>query len=53
MKSSYYARNRTHMLKIIKARQQHLGDVYRVSNKLQMRRNRQRRRDRGQGKLPL
>lgn len=53
MKLSYYERNREHVLKIVKARQQWLGDAYRTANKLQMRQNRRRRRDRGQELLPL
>lgn len=48
-----YARNQKQKLEQVKARQRRLGDAYLVANKLQMRRNRRKRRDRGQVFLPL
>ncbi len=48
-----YARDQKRKLEQVKARQSRLGDDYRVANKLQMRRNRKKRRDRGQVMLPL
>jgi len=48
-----YARHQKRKLAYSKARAARLGDAYRVSNKLQMRRNRRKRLDRGQAFLPL
>lgn len=50
---SYYARNQARQLAGVKARQQRLGAAYLESNREQLRRNRRRRRDRGQTFLPL
>jgi hypothetical protein len=48
-----YARDQKRKLEQVKARQRRLGDDYKLANKLQMRRNRKKRRDRGQVMLPL
>lgn len=48
-----YARHQKRRLALVKARQAKLGDAYRESNRKQMRRNRQKRRDRGQTFLAL
>jgi hypothetical protein len=48
-----YARDQKRKLEQVKARQRRLGDAYLVANKLQMRRNRRKRRDRGQVFLKL
>ncbi len=50
---THYARNQKRRLAQVRARQKLLGDAYRISNKLQLRRNRQKRRDAGQTFLPL
>jgi len=48
-----YSRNQKQKLEQIKARQRRLGEAYKTSNKLQMRRNRRKRRDSGQTFLPF
>jgi len=50
---TYYARNQSRLLDGVKARQARLGEEYLQANREQMRRNRRRRRDRGQILLPL
>jgi len=50
---TYYARNQARLLDGVKARQARLGEAYLEANREQMRRNRRRKRDRGQTFLPL
>jgi hypothetical protein len=50
---TFYARHQSRRLAEVKAHQAKLGDAYRESNRLQMKRNRRNRRDRGQVMLPL
>ena len=50
---TYYARNQARLLASVKARQARLGEAYLQANREQLRRNRRRRRDRGQTFLPL
>jgi hypothetical protein len=50
---THYARNQKRRLAQVKTHQAMLGDDYRKSNRDQMRRNRKKRRDRGQVMLPL
>jgi hypothetical protein len=50
---TYYSQNRERLLKGVKARQAALDDAYRKANRLQMRRNRQRKRNAGQLSLGI
>jgi hypothetical protein len=50
---TYYEQHRERKLAGVKARQARLGDAYLEANRKQMRRNRRKRRDRGQTFLPL
>jgi len=50
---SYYAKNQARLLAGVKARQARLGENFLAANRKQLRRNRRRRRDRGQTFLPL
>jgi hypothetical protein len=45
---TYYGRNQARLLAGVKARQARLGEAYLQANREQMRRNRRKRRDRGQ-----